>query len=118
MRTNLTMFKHGRFTRYHGRYLLRLLSIGETATELGVAVGTLRRWHRLGLLLPVCRTIGGHRRYRHDTVQTVVGAERVANGKTICYARVSSHDQAGQLETQASRLGLQMSKSFRSWEAA
>lgn len=83
---------------------MRLLSIGETATQLGVAVGTLRRWHRQGLLLPSCRTIGGHRRYRHDTVRAAGGAAPAAAGKTVCYARVSSHDQAGQLETQASRL--------------
>ncbi len=76
---------------------MRLLSIGETATQLGVVVGTLRRWHRQGLLLPSCRTMGGHRRYQHDTVQA-------AAGKTLCYARVSSHDQAEQLKTQASRL--------------
>ncbi|AMV48253.1 IS607 family transposase [Paraburkholderia caribensis] len=83
---------------------MRLLSIGETATQLRVAVGTLRRWHRQGLLLPSCRTIGGHRRYRHDTVQAAAGAAPAAAGKTVCYARVSSHDQAGQLKTQASRL--------------
>jgi putative resolvase len=82
---------------------MRLLSIGETAAELGVAVGTLRRWHRLGLLMPSCRTVGGHRRYQRDTVQSVSGAGP-ATGKTICYARVSSHDQAEQLTTQASRL--------------
>ena len=32
------------------------------------------------------------------------GAAPAAAGKTVCYARVSSHDQAGQLETQAVRL--------------
>jgi len=83
---------------------MRLLSIGETAAQLGVAVGTLRRWHRQGLLLPTCRTVGGHRRYQHDAVQNVAGGEPAATGKTICYARVSSHDQAEQLKTQASRL--------------
>nr|WP_246217593.1 MerR family DNA-binding transcriptional regulator [Paraburkholderia panacisoli] len=39
---------------------MRLLSTGETAAELGVAVGTLRRWHRQGLLMPLGRTVGGH----------------------------------------------------------
>lgn len=83
---------------------MRLLSIGETAAELGVAVGTLRRWHRQGLLLPFGRTVGGHRRYQRDTVRTALAAEPVAAGKTVCYARVSSHDQAEQLKTQAARL--------------
>jgi predicted site-specific integrase-resolvase len=45
--------------------------------------------------------MGGHRRYQHDTVQAAGGA---APGGTVCYARVSSHDQAGQLKTQAARL--------------
>ena len=61
----------------------QLLSIGEAAAALGVAVATLRRWHRQGRLLPALRT---------------------AAGKTICYARVSSHDQREQLQTQAARL--------------
>jgi predicted site-specific integrase-resolvase len=96
--------KNGRFTRYQGGYLMRLLSIGGTAAEPGVAVGTLRRWHWQGLLMPSCQTIGGHRRYQHDAVRTVAGAEPASTGKTICYARVSSHDQAEQLKTQALRL--------------
>ena len=83
---------------------MRLLSIGETAAQPGVAVGTLRRWHRQGLLLPSCRTMGGHRRYQHDTVRAASGAAPAAAGKTVCYARVSSHDQAEQLKTLASRL--------------
>ena len=83
---------------------MRLLSIGETAAELGVAVGTLRRWHRQGLLMPACRTIGGHRRYQHDTVHAMTGTTPAATGKTVCYARVSSHEQAEQLKTPASRL--------------
>ena len=83
---------------------MRLLSIGETAAELGVAVGTLRRWHRQSLLMPLGRTIGGHRRYQRDIVRATLGAEPAVTGKTVCYARVSSHDQAEQLKTQASRL--------------
>ena len=70
---------------------MRLLSIGNTAAELGVAVGTLRRWHRPGLLMPACRTIGGHRRYQRDAVRTAAGVEPALTGKTICYARVCSH---------------------------
>ncbi|EIM93112.1 Resolvase domain-containing protein [Paraburkholderia hospita] len=83
---------------------MRLLSIGETATLLGVAVGTLRRWHRQGRLAPHGRTVGGHRRYLHDSVCASSKHAPPSAGKTICYARVSSHDPAGQLDTQAARL--------------
>jgi putative resolvase len=83
---------------------MQLLSIGETAAELGVAVGTLRRWHRQGLLMPFGRTVGGYRRYRRDTVRATLGAEPAAAGKTVCYVCVSSHDQAPQLQTPAARL--------------
>ncbi|MBP0594199.1 IS607 family transposase [Paraburkholderia sp. LEh10] len=83
---------------------MRMLSIGETAAELGVAVGTLRRWHRQGRLMPACRIIGGHRRYQRDAVRAAAGTVPASTAKTICDARVSSHDQAEQLKTQASRL--------------
>ncbi|WP_420798438.1 helix-turn-helix domain-containing protein [Paraburkholderia hospita] len=36
---------------------MRLLSLGETATLLGVAAGTLRRWHRQGRLAPHGRAV-------------------------------------------------------------
>ncbi|MGF6757355.1 IS607 family transposase [Paraburkholderia sp. GAS42] len=83
---------------------MRLLLIGEAAAELGIAVGTLRRWHRQDLLTLIGRTPGGHRRYLRDTERATPGAEPTAAGKTVCYARVSSHDQAEQLKTQAARL--------------
>ncbi len=70
---------------------MRLLSIGETAAELGVAVGTLRRWHRQGRLLPFGTTIGEHRRYQRDVVCANLGAAPTATGKTVCYAPVSSY---------------------------
>ncbi len=82
----------------------QLLSIGEAAAALGVAVATLRRWHRQGRLLPAIRTLGDHRRYASDAVRTVADAKTAAAGKTICYARVSSHDQREQPLTQTTRL--------------
>jgi excisionase family DNA binding protein len=87
---------------------MRLLSIGEAADQLGVAVGTLRRWHRQGRLAPAGRTIGGHRRYLHDALRSSLGSSATPVGKTVCYASVSSHDQAEQLKTQAARLGVSM----------
>ncbi len=74
-----------------------LMSIGEMARKLGVAVGTLRRWDREGKLRPLLRTSGGHRRY--GTAPKVP-----ACGPTVLYARVSCHDQKDDLERQKERL--------------
>jgi putative resolvase len=82
---------------------MALCSIGELAVTLGVSVPTLRRWHREGKLEPACRTVGGHRRYDRDRVVQAFGLHK-AEGLTVAYARVSSHDQKGQLQTQAERL--------------
>lgn len=73
---------------------MRFASIGEIAAELGVAVATLRRWHRQGRLLPACRTLGGHRRYGADDVRPSLGLARPASGKTVCYARVQLEEIA------------------------
>ncbi|OUL90245.1 resolvase, partial [Paraburkholderia hospita] len=43
-------------------------------------------------------------RYLHDSVCASSKHAPPSAGKTICYARVSSHDPAGQLDTQAARL--------------
>ncbi|EKS70222.1 MULTISPECIES: IS607 family transposase [unclassified Caballeronia] len=83
---------------------MQLLSIGKAAAHLGVAVGTLRRWHRRGQLAPAGRTPGGHRRYERGSILSSIGHTPESTGKTVCYARVSSHDQAEQLKTQAARL--------------
>ena len=79
------------------------MGIGEAARFLGVSVVTLRRWHRAGRLSPRWRTEGGHRRYGVDDLNAVAGVS-VPQGKTICYARVSSHDQKDDLQRQADRL--------------
>jgi putative resolvase len=83
---------------------MRLLSIGEAADQLGVAMSTLLRWHRRGRLAPAGRTVGGHRRYLHDAPRSSLGFPATPAGRTVCYARVSSHDQAEQLKMQAARL--------------
>ena len=71
----------------------RLISIGELAEMKAVSVDTIRRWEREGRIKSV-RTDGGHRRYRlADFVDC-------KPGKTIAYARVSSHDQKADLDRQ------------------
>lgn len=71
----------------------RLISIGELADLKAVSVDTIRRWEREGKVESV-RTEGGHRRYR----LTDFMPEKT--GRTICYARVSSHDQKEDLDRQ------------------
>jgi len=71
---------------------------------LGVAVITLRRWDAAGFLEPACRTAGGHRRYDVLAAQRQVGLTGESGRRTVAYARVSSHDQSEQLQTQALRL--------------
>lgn len=83
----------------------RLLSIGEAAKALGVAVSTLRRWEAEGRLKPEERTAGGQRRYdiqklKPELVRSISKDSR----KTIAYARVSSRDQQEDLMRQSQLL--------------
>ena len=77
-----------------------LLSIKEKAKELGVSIATLRRWDSKGLLEPDGRTLGTHRRYKVESKVSDEEDERLIVG----YARVSSHDQKKDLETQKATL--------------
>src|ERR1700688_2577937 len=76
---------------------------GSAAVLLGVSIVTMRRWEDLGRLLPAHRTAGGHRRYALADIRrnAVTGDDR---GLTVCYARVSCHDQKDDLARQAPRL--------------
>ncbi len=84
----------------------KLLSIGEAAKALGVTTTTLRNWDKKGLLRPDEHTRGGDRRYSVDTLRNfnkdaVIHVDEL---KTIAYARVSSHDQKGDLARQVAVL--------------
>ena len=78
----------------------RLVKIGEAAKLLGCSVDTLRRWETTGELLPARKTQGGTRYY--DTAQ-LLGLGEV-DAPTVCYARVSSHDQKADLDRQQEML--------------
>jgi len=71
----------------------RLITIGELADLKAVSVDTIRRWERDGKIESV-RTDGGHRRYKLSDFQ------ETKSGRTIAYARVSSHDQKADLDRQ------------------
>ncbi|MFB2935270.1 IS607 family transposase [Aerosakkonemataceae cyanobacterium BLCC-F154] len=77
------------------------LTRSEAAKIKGVSVSTLRRWEAEGKLTPE-RTLNGHRRYN---LAQLLGIKS-DNAITIGYARVSSHDQKSDLETQKQVLEL------------
>ena len=72
-----------------------LISIGKLAEELGVSIVTIRRWERLGKIKLASRTLGNHRRFNINEFK-----HNNSEAKTVIYARVSSHDQLKDLQTQ------------------
>jgi predicted site-specific integrase-resolvase len=83
----------------------KLSTIQETATFLGVSTQTLRRWEREGKNIAVQRTKGGQRRYDLSKMRPLaIGSQKLSEGMTIAYARVSSHDQKEDLQRQEKML--------------
>lgn len=83
----------------------KFISVSEAAKIIGVSPQTLRRWDREGRLVADDRTAGNQRRY--DITKLKPNAYRVEESKavrTICYARVSSHDQKQDLIRQVALL--------------
>ena len=75
------------------------VSIGKLAKELGVSRDTLRRWEAAGKIS--CeRTPRGHRRYDLNKILGTLPHPAYFQKSTICYARVSSHDQKEDLKRQ------------------
>jgi putative resolvase len=78
----------------------RLVKIGEAAKLLGTSPDTLRKWEATGELLPKRKTQGGTRYYDVEELLNL-GDE---DAPTVCYARVSSHDQKEDLQRQQEML--------------
>lgn len=78
----------------------RLVKIGEAAALLGCSISTLRKWEASGELLPARKTAGGTRYYATADLLGLGDAD----APTVCYARVSSHDQKEDLERQHAML--------------
>ena len=78
----------------------KLVKIGEAAKLLGTTPVTMRKWEQTGELLPYRKTKGGTRYY---AVADLLAAES-SDKPTVCYARVSSHDQKHDLERQQAML--------------
>ena len=74
----------------------KLIKIGEAAKILGSSPAQLRKWELTGELLPARKTKGGTRYYDSNTLLNSHSDSKI----TICYARVSSHDQKADLERQ------------------
>ena len=77
-----------------------LIRIGPAAHLLGVTPQTLRKWEATGHLVPTRKSPGGTRYYSASQLLN----HRSGDLTTVCYARVSSHDQKGDLERQAALL--------------
>lgn len=90
------------------------LTISQLAKILNVHVVTIRNWEREGNSpIPVHRTQGNQRRYLGKDIKQYLGLKNTQNQnittqnkKTILYARVSSHDQKADLNTQIQLLSL------------
>ena len=78
------------------------MKIGEAAKMLGSTPAQLRQWESTGELLPARKTRGGTRYYAMSDLLGHKSA--VADPLTICYARVSSHDQKADLDRQHAAL--------------
>lgn len=74
----------------------RLVKIGEAAALIGSTPDTLRKWEKIGELLPARKTKAGTRYY---STADLLGLNS-SDAPTICYARVSSHDQKSDLDRQ------------------
>ena len=89
----------------------------QASTLLGVCTKTLRRWDASGILLPDCRTGGGHRRYSIPKLALFLKSKTLGNEKrahhtlidyprshhfqnAAIYARVSAMKQKEDLERQ------------------
>ena len=78
----------------------RLIKIGEAAALLGCSISTLRKWEASGELIPARKTAGGTRYYATADLLGLGDAD----APTVCYARVSSHDQKADLDRQHAML--------------
>ena len=77
-----------------------LIRIGAAARILGVTPQTLRKWESTGYLAPLRKSPGGTRYY---SAGQLLGLQSDAL-PTVCYARVSSHDQKADLDRQQALL--------------
>ncbi len=77
------------------------ISISEASAIMGITTTTLRRWESSGKLVANYRTFGNHRRYCLNNILELTNQNKKQTiKKTICYSRVSTHEQKLDLERQ------------------
>ena len=75
------------------------VSIGKIAELYGVSCQTISNWAKEGMFR-MKKTRGGHRRFYWEDI----AGEEDQEKQTVIYSRVSSHDQASDLERQTNKL--------------
>jgi predicted site-specific integrase-resolvase len=78
----------------------KYISISEVGAILGVTTTTLRRLESNGNLVANYRSFGKHRRYCLNDILGLTNQKKEVIKKTICYSRVSTHEQKPDLERQ------------------
>ena len=84
----------------------RLLTQKQACEYLNISRSTILRWETEGVINPI-KTIGGHRRYKIEELDSWVGKEIDSDSKNyLIYARVSTkkQEESGNLDRQANRL--------------
>jgi len=77
--------------------------IGQTAKRLGVSIQNVKMWLKAHKIKSI-RTLGGEHRFSSTEINRILGIIPSETRKTVLYARVSSHDQVKDLESQETLL--------------
>ncbi len=77
------------------------ISIGKAIKILGISLSTMYRWENKKIIQASFRTIGLHRRFKLSDIMTLSKQKNILDDrKVVIYARVSTHSQKKDLETQ------------------
>ena len=79
------------------------ISTKQVCLLLGISLSTFYRYCKAGLLKPAFFTSGGHRRFSLSQLRQSFNLDNNAV-LTVCYSRVSSHDQKNDLVSQEDKL--------------
>ena len=80
------------------------VSIGKLCKILGISLSTAYRWLKSGKIFSDFNTVGQHRRFNINRIKIQFDCGYIDVKRIVTYARVSSHDQKKDLETQSLKL--------------